>query len=221
VACLKRTRRLVQPHHEPAPEHHEPASEHAEPAPEHEESGLLVQPAGRAHPGRVRFGSLPLAGPRHPSFPGGMMSTHMSQPAWSWTVDRAIPSERGAGRRIIDEVLGQLESRRWSEHEVFSIRLALEEAIVNAIKHGNGLDDRKQVNVACKLSADRLWIKITDEGTGFNPEQVPDPTDPENLEKPCGRGIMLMRSYMTRVEYNARGNVVEMEKERSGKRGSG
>ncbi len=139
----------------------------------------------------------------------------MPNSAWSWTVERAIPSERGAGRRVIDEVLAQLEQRLWTAHEIFSVRLALEEAIVNAIKHGNRLDDRKQVRVACKMSADRLWIKVSDEGPGFDPRQVPDPTDPSNLENPGGRGIMLMRSYMTRVEYNARGNVVEMEKERA------
>jgi serine/threonine-protein kinase RsbW len=57
-------------------------------------------------------------------------------------------------------------------------------------------------------------VEIADEGSGFNPEQVPDPTDPENLECPSGRGIMLMRSYMNRVEYNAAGNKVVMEKHR-------
>jgi serine/threonine-protein kinase RsbW len=139
----------------------------------------------------------------------------MSHSAWSWTVERTIPSERGAGRRVIDEVLGQLEEQRWSSHEAFSVRMALEEAIVNAIKHGNRLDGRKKVSVVCKMSSVRLWIKITDEGPGFDPQQVPDPTDPENLENPSGRGIMLMRSYMTRVEYNDIGNVVEMEKERA------
>jgi serine/threonine-protein kinase RsbW len=140
----------------------------------------------------------------------------MSHSVWSWTVERTIPSERGAGRRVIEEVLGRLEQQRWTTRDVFSVRLALEEAIVNAIKHGNRLDGRKQVRVACKLSPDRLWIKIADEGPGFNPEKVPDPTDPANLENPGGRGIMLMRSYMTRVEYNDVGNVVEMEKERAG-----
>jgi serine/threonine-protein kinase RsbW len=138
----------------------------------------------------------------------------MSESAWSWTVERTIPSKRGAGRTIIDEVLAQLEHRQWSPHESFSVRMALEEAIVNAIKHGNQLDGRKKVRIVCKMSAARLWIRISDEGRGFDPRQVPDPTDPENLEMPSGRGIMLMRSYMNRVEYNDVGNVVEMEKER-------
>ncbi len=136
----------------------------------------------------------------------------MSHSVWSWTLDRTIPSKRGAGRGVIDEVLGQLEQQQWSSHETFSVRMALEEAIVNAIKHGNRLDQRKKVRVICKVSPVRLWIKISDEGPGFDPGQVPDPTDPENLENPSGRGIMLMRSYMNRVEYNDTGNVVEMEK---------
>jgi serine/threonine-protein kinase RsbW len=138
----------------------------------------------------------------------------MSHSTWTWTLEHAIPSQRGAGRSVIDEVLGQLEQHRWTSRDVFSVRLALEEAIVNAIKHGNRLDGRKQVRVTCKVSIDRLWIKIADEGGGFKPEHVPDPTDPANLERPCGRGIMLMRSYMNRVEYNDVGNVVEMEKQR-------
>ncbi len=145
---------------------------------------------------------------------GVLTSTDMSHSAWSWTVERIIPSRSGAGRGFIDEVLGQLEQQHWSSHEAFSVRMALEEAIVNAIKHGNRLDGRKKVRVACKMSTARLWIKVTDEGPGFDPRQVPDPTDPENIENPSGRGIMLMRSYMTRVEYNDVGNVVEMEKER-------
>ena len=61
-----------------------------------------------------------------------------------------------------------------------------------------------------------MWIQITDEGTGFDPEGVADCTDAEHIELPSGRGIMLMRSFMNRVEYNKRGNVVTMEKDRSG-----
>ena len=59
---------------------------------------------------------------------------------------------------------------------------------------------------------------IADEGAGFDPCEVPDPTAPENLERPCGRGIMLMRHYMTTVAYNQRGNVVSMSKLRNGTR---
>jgi serine/threonine-protein kinase RsbW len=140
----------------------------------------------------------------------------MSHDRWAWLHEQVIRSERGAGRRIIDDVLARLVELDWSSHEIFSVRLALEEAIVNAIKHGNGLDASKQVHFLCKMSAQRVYIEITDEGGGFDPDRVPDPTQPENLDRPNGRGIMLMRSYMSRVEYNTAGNKVVMEKHRPG-----
>ena len=92
------------------------------------------------------------------------------------------------------------------------MRLALEEGITNAIRHGNQLDPNKQVTANCRLAPKRVWIGILDEGHGFDPERVPDPTEPENLERPGGRGLLLMRSYMTRVEYSPRGNHLVMEK---------
>lgn len=140
----------------------------------------------------------------------------MSQPSWSWTFERVFPSKAGAHRPIMEEILDRLEQEHWSSHDVFSVRMALEEALANAIKHGNRLDHQKKVAIVSKLSTSRLWIKVTDEGTGFSPEHVPDCTEAANLERPSGRGIMLMRCYMTRVEYNEAGNVVEMEKERAG-----
>ena len=139
----------------------------------------------------------------------------MAKDCWAWCMEKVIPSRRGSGRQIIDEVIARLEQQHWSSHDVFSVRLALEEAIVNAIKHGNHWDSTKQVRVVCKMSPDKLFVEITDEGPGFDPEEVPDPTDAEHLDCPGGRGIMLMRSYMNRVEYNESGNTVVMEKQRS------
>ncbi|MFW6114534.1 MAG: ATP-binding protein, partial [bacterium] len=70
------------------------------------------------------------------------------------------------------------------------------------------------VQVACRLKPYRIEIQITDEGSGFDPELVPDPTDDENLEIPSGRGMMLMRCFMTDLRYNQKGNSVTMEKVR-------
>lgn len=123
-----------------------------------------------------------------------------------------IPSDPSEARRVQDEIEQQLVALKVTEQEVFSIRLALEEALVNAMKHGNQMDRSKQVRLAYRFLPDRLEIQITDEGTGFDPEDVPDPTAVENLERPCGRGLMLMRHYMTEVVYNARGNSVRMTK---------
>jgi serine/threonine-protein kinase RsbW len=141
----------------------------------------------------------------------------MSEERWNWWTDQWIASEHGEGRRVQEEVLEQLERHLWTEHEVFGIRLAMEEALVNAIKHGNRLDAAKRVRVACKVSPERIWIEITDEGPGFKPEDVPDPTDPDRLECTSGRGLMLMRSFMTFVEFNEIGNRVTMEKARQPK----
>jgi len=133
---------------------------------------------------------------------------------WLWECERVIPSETGAGGPILQEVLGQLEKNDWIQHDIFSVHLAMEEALVNAIRHGNRLDASKHVHVACRVSPELIRIEITDEGEGFDPSSVPDPTDPANIEAPSGRGLMLMRSFMSRVEYNDVGNRVVMEKER-------
>lgn len=110
------------------------------------------------------------------------------------------------------DLLAKLQSEDWNTRDIFGIRLALEEAVVNAIKHGNCLDCDKRVHVVCRSTADKIWFKISDQGKGFDPETVPDCTDEERIEVPNGRGIMLMRNFMSRVEYNKKGNVVEMEK---------
>lgn len=139
----------------------------------------------------------------------------MSQETWSWQVEESIPSETGAGSRILQEVLQQLELHDYTPRDIFGVQMALEEALVNAIKHGNRLDASKRVQVTCKVSRDLLRLEVQDEGPGFDPALVPDPTAPENLERPSGRGIMLMRTFMSSVSFNDRGNRVVMEKSRS------
>jgi serine/threonine-protein kinase RsbW len=136
---------------------------------------------------------------------------------WIWQLAETIPSRTSEGKRILDGVLRQLEAENWFPHEIFGVHLAMEEALVNAIKHGNRFDDAKQVQVVCKLSTEKLYLQVADEGPGFRLEEVPDCTEDENLEKSSGRGIMLMRNFMSRVEYNAAGNCVTMEKLRGTK----
>ena len=123
-----------------------------------------------------------------------------------------IPSDPAEARRVQERIENALLSSRCHDHDLFSIKLALEEALVNAIKHGNQYDRAKSVQVAYEVQPDRFVVRITDEGPGFDPADVPDPTAVENLERPCGRGLMLMRHYMTEVEYNPTGNGVIMAK---------
>lgn len=125
-----------------------------------------------------------------------------------------FPSDTARGREVQERIVGDLEQRGFAPRDVFGVRLALEEALVNAIKHGNKMDLNKRVRVHWQVSELHVRIVIEDEGPGFDVTSVPDPTDEENLDKPGGRGIMLMRSFMTLVEYNSSGNQLTMEKRR-------
>jgi serine/threonine-protein kinase RsbW len=127
-------------------------------------------------------------------------------------VEVTISSDLAEGRRIQSQIDEELRVAGYSEHDLFSVKLALEEALVNAIKHGNQLDLDKRVFISYQVTPERFDIWITDEGQGFNPEEVPDPTAIENIERPCGRGLLLMRGFMDGVEYLGKGNVVHMWK---------
>lgn len=124
----------------------------------------------------------------------------------------SIPSEPEAVTNLVHEALEHLERYQWEEKEVFGIHLAVEEAVVNAAKHGNKYDAAKLIHVVYEISAEKFDIRVEDEGPGFDPEAVPDPTLDENLDKPSGRGLLMMRMYMNGVEYLGRGNVIQMHK---------
>ena len=102
---------------------------------------------------------------------------------------------------VIDDALDRLgfdeDVRHW-------VGIAVREAVANAIKHGNRQDPGKKVEVELALDGDEAIIRIDDRGAGFDPEQVDDPLAPENLLKPNGRGIFYMRSFMDRIDYEAR-----------------
>jgi len=123
-----------------------------------------------------------------------------------------IPSDPAEARRVQEQIESLLQATHCHDHDLFSIKLALEEALVNAIKHGNQYDRTKSVQIVYEIHPDRFTVRITDEGGGFDPADVPDPTAVENLERPCGRGLMLMRHYMTDVAFNERGNSVVMSR---------
>ncbi len=129
--------------------------------------------------------------------------------------EEVIPSDTAAGQSVQERIIQLLESLSFDERDVFGVRLAIEEALVNAIKHGNRMDPTKTVRITCQVARHKVRIEIEDQGEGFQPEEVPDPTSDENLERPCGRGIMLMRAFMSSIAYNASGNCVILEKHRS------
>jgi len=129
--------------------------------------------------------------------------------------EEVIPSDTAAGQSVQERIIQLLESLSYDERDVFGVRLAIEEALVNAIKHGNRMDPSKTVRITCQIAPHKIRIEIEDQGEGFLPAEVPDPTSDENLERPCGRGIMLMRAFMSSIAFNASGNCVILEKHRS------
>ena len=115
----------------------------------------------------------------------------------------------------INVMIDALTALAYSERDLFGIRLALEEAIVNAIRHGHKCDTTKVVHIRFEAGSDQFVVEIEDEGVGFDPDGLADPLAPENLERPGGRGVFLMRNYMSWVSFNERGNCVTMCRRRS------
>ena len=106
----------------------------------------------------------------------------------------------------------------FDEDTIMWIGMAVREAVINAIKHGNKLDRSKRVEIRFTINAEGLSVHVVDEGEGFDPSTVPNPLDPENLLKPSGRGIFYMRTFMDEVEFSPRpngGTVVRMLRRKS------
>jgi len=112
--------------------------------------------------------------------------------------------------KVCKQILSELKANDFSQEDAFAVHLALQEAFLNALKHGNKMDAGKQVKIDYVLDSDRIEISMTDEGNGFDPGSVPDPRVGQNLYKTEGRGLLLIRSYMDVVRFSERGNCVHM-----------
>ena len=130
-----------------------------------------------------------------------------------------IPSDVNYIRSVIQHIY-QVSNQLGFPEEKFSMRvkLAIDEALGNAIRHGNKSDRNKKVKINAKISPQKLQVKFTDEGTGFDVSSLPDPKDPENLNKEGGRGVLLMGYYMDEISYNDKGNEVVLTKYASNKK---
>jgi serine/threonine-protein kinase RsbW len=128
----------------------------------------------------------------------------------SATRSMAVESTPSAIVKVCEQILPKLKANNFSQEDIFAIHLALEEAFLNAIKHGNKMSSDKDVKIDYSVGLDKVEISMTDQGDGFDPEAVPDPRLGENLYKNEGRGLLLMQSYMDVVEFNERGNRVRM-----------
>jgi serine/threonine-protein kinase RsbW len=121
-----------------------------------------------------------------------------------------MPSRREALESAEREVLAALERLGYDHAAAFAIRLAMEEGLTNALQHGNAGDPSRSVTLECDIGPQQVVLEIEDEGEGFDPASIPDPTATENLDIPAGRGLMLMRSFMAEVTIHPPGNRVTM-----------
>lgn len=121
-------------------------------------------------------------------------------------IQSIIPNLRQV-EKLIDEITNELGISKDCYGKILVSTL---EGVNNAITHGNKSDPQKVVNILIENFNNELNIIIQDEGEGFNPEEVPDPTRPENIEEINGRGVFLMSKLADKISFNDKGNVVTM-----------
>jgi len=127
-------------------------------------------------------------------------------------IDFELPSDLSLMNAVLQYLLERVARLGIVKPERSNLFIALDEAFVNAVKHGNKNDPNKLLRVTAELSAREACFTIEDEGEGFDVREIPDPCDPSNLFKTSGRGVLLIYNIMDEVEYNARGNRVKMVK---------
>jgi len=126
--------------------------------------------------------------------------------------DIRFQSDSGRIRESSSRILKDLESYGIGEKEEFEIKLCVEEAVRNAIVHGNKSDPKRQVRLGYWVDKGVLNIEVEDEGAGFDHKLVKDPTEDENILRNSGRGVYLIKKLMDNVEYSTKGNKVSMAK---------
>jgi serine/threonine-protein kinase RsbW len=113
--------------------------------------------------------------------------------------------------RIIESFIDNAKEKYHLDDDIYgNIMIAVTEAVNNAIRHGNKDDSSKNVIISLSLEEGLIKFKIEDEGKGFDFHKLPDPTSPENLSKPGGRGIFLMKHLSDEVDFKENGKIVEL-----------
>ncbi|HEY0658549.1 MAG TPA: ATP-binding protein [Pyrinomonadaceae bacterium] len=128
-----------------------------------------------------------------------------------------LPSRIESVEKAAQEAAEFAKETGFGDETLFAVDMAVRESVANAVKHGNKLDETKPVEITFSSSNAGIEVTIRDFGAGFEVEEIPDPTNPENLLKASGRGILFMRSFMDEVEWinhDEGGTIVKMMKKR-------
>lgn len=122
-----------------------------------------------------------------------------------------LPNDLGAIERCVEYLLERCRDVGFEEGRLrLNLRVGVAEALANAMMYGNGRDPRKRVILEAWCGPKQIKIRVTDEGSGFDPESLPDPTLPRNRHRAHGRGVFLIRQLMDHVAFNEQGNSIEM-----------
>ena len=127
-------------------------------------------------------------------------------------IEFELPSDLSLMNGVLHYLIERVAALGVIKPDTSNLFIALDEAFVNAVKHGNRGDHRKLVRITADLSAKEARFTVEDEGDGFNLTDIPDPLDPANLFKTSGRGVLLIYNIMDEVKYNDRGNRLTMVK---------
>lgn len=128
-------------------------------------------------------------------------------PAWDLTLCR-----QSEIRAAVDSLLRAMSPYAYSVSDVFAVHLAVTEALANAVEHGNLNDPTKRVRMRWSINRHEIFVEVRDEGAGFNPAAVAAPLGPQILERERGRGLFLMNTYMTSVEFDDSGSHVKLRR---------
>lgn len=134
---------------------------------------------------------------------------------WHEKIEFEVPSYVSLMHDILDYLMKRVEKSGVVNPETSNLFVALDEAFVNAVKHGNKYNAEKLVRITAEVSKEEARFTIEDEGDGFNVNEIPDPRDPENLFKTSGRGVLFIHNIMDEVTYNERGNRLTMVKRKN------
>ncbi len=125
-----------------------------------------------------------------------------------------IQGVRESFDEVQESVLELMHKFEYSDHDLFSVRVALEEALANALLHGHQGEATDVIEVSWTVTSECVQIEVVDQGRGYDPEAIPDPTATENLTLPSGRGLAMIRAFMTEVHVNELGNHLKMVRRR-------
>lgn len=123
-----------------------------------------------------------------------------------------IEGTRDGFDQVESNILNLMKSLFYSEDAMFSVRVAIEEALANALLHGHHGDVQKEITVTWKVDEIAVEFSVTDQGRGYDSKSIPDPTADENLNIPSGRGLAMISAFMDEITLNEQGNCVFMKR---------